>query len=261
MDALPYRLISDADKTTFIDNLLPTLSTWAGMWFYASPQINLHVDTVQAPAFSSHEKWLILGEEPDAWVAWKLDGVINREMLGMMFDASLGWSTKTTVLMQELLNECMAGFANAIFSAISLPPSTDTPRISSLETLRIGHGSGVLIAELGSAFPKQSLLFGGDVVERAIKLTHRPLPSLSQLVSRASSVGNYVTRLEVTAGKAELTLQDIALLEVGDVIPLDTTVQAPFFVRTAEGVSIATAHLGLYGTHKAIKFIDDNKHA
>lgn len=257
INALPFRLVSQLDQKKFADNLHGILTDWAKNWFQTNPGVSLSFLGNERISFLSDDKWLILGEAPDLWIAWKHDGGTTRDLLRMMFNSPVGSSAKATPLMQEILKECVIGFAESIFGALGLLHLSGKGQTTSLSSLRTNTGSGMLLGELQGEFPRQVIAFGGDLVERMISLTESQ-PSYSRnLASRESAIGNYKASVNVIAGHAELTLSDLANLEVGDVIRLDASVLNPFEVCTAEGLSIAKAHLGIRGDYKAIQLIED----
>lgn len=254
-EALPYRFVGELDKKAVADKFAVALGAWAKSWFQLSSGIDLAwLDSGKITSLSN-EKWLIFGDAPDIWMAWKLDGVVTRDFLGMMFNTSVGSSVKPTPLMQDILKECVANLASEISQATGASALVENEQLL-FGSLRVDQGSGFLLGELGGKFPRQVIAFGGGLVERAINRSPVNV-SLDSLALRESAIGSYMANLQVTAGTAELTLHDLTHLEVGDVIRLDTLVKEPFVVSTKEGVPVAKAHLGIHGNHKAIQLIED----
>lgn len=251
--ALPYRFVSELDKKAVAGKLKVLLAAWGQNWFQPWWDTDLTwLELEKTP--HSNEKWLIFSATQEMWMAWKLDGVVTRDLLGLMFNAPVGSSVKPTPLMQDILKECAASLANEMSQSTEVILTEQEH--TSFSSLRIGQGSGYLLAELGGKFPRQVFALGGGLVEHFINRTPTPA-SLTSLVSRETVIGKYTTNLEVSVGKAELTLRDLTLLEVGDVIRLETSVKEPFVVRTTEGVPVAKAHLGTYDNNKAIQLIED----
>lgn len=261
-NAVPFRLISELDKKAFSSNIVEALHVWVGEWFQTKPKLQIELLDDGDLTCIVHEKWFTLGESPDSWVAWKLDGVVTRDLLSMMFNAPMGSSAKITVLMQEILDECILGLVNGIFASSGIVHTALKKSATLLEPPRVNHGSGALLAELRGDFPHQRIAFGGEIVERMLKLDNNyPLQHPYAIATRESAIVNYKTRLEMIAGSAELTLRDLANLETGDVIRLDTLMGVPFRVRTVEGLPLAKAHLGTYQNSKAIQLIEEEKYA
>ena len=253
--ALPFRLISEGDKRRIVERLLQLSQSWGNDWFIDQLDFQVHMSSAIDFCLAPGEQWMVFGTPPDKWFAWKIDGASSREWLGMIFGTPLGVSAKNTPLMHDMLQECVAGLAQELATAIGeqvLIKQGSSP--STLKSLRTGYGSGAILAELRGGAQRQTIALGGDIVEQWT----RSLPleeTHTQLTPRRSAIGELQTSLEVVAGQAELTLRDIIGLEVGDVIQIDKKLGEAFEIR-AGGMRVTNARLGIRGDHKAIQLIE-----
>lgn len=255
-NVVPFRLLSEQDRQQVAGSFIEVLNGWFENWFQFNSNIQVHwLVSEESPAIT-HDKWFIWGEAPDLWMAWKQDDAMTRDLLGMMFNASIWSSVKTTPLMHEILKECATSLAQAVFAACGASFATEPVRLES-GMLRVGYGSGTLFCELQGKFLRQEIAIGGELAARLITPADSAASSLPTLAIRAAAIVNHVASFDVVAGHAELTLHDLANLDIGDVIRLDATVHTPFVMRAAGGAPIAKASLGIHGNHKAIQLIED----
>lgn len=254
--ALPFRLISEVSKRQISEAFLHVCQEWAEKWFLEKPAFDAEITSSHENLSISGEQWMIFSSSLDVWFAWKIDGAATREWLGLIFGSPLGVSIKSTPLMQDMLQECVTSLAQELAAAIGdsnfVQQQLNTPIKKGLRT---GYGSGAIVVELFGGAQRQVIALGGGVIERWMKSSEQVQPDVKLLESRRSAVGTLKTALEVVAGHAELTLNDIVGLEVGDVIQIDTKLGEAFEIR-AEGLHVATARLGVRGNQKAIQLIE-----
>lgn len=252
--ALPFRLISESSKRQISEAFLHTCQEWAEKWFLEKPAFHAEITSSHENLSISSEQWMIFSSSSDVWFAWKIDGAATREWLGLIFGSPLGVSIKSTPLMQDMLEECVTSLAQELAAAIGDSNLNQQQLNTPIKKgLRTGYGSGAIVVELFGGAQRQVIALGGGVIERWVKSPEQP--DVKLLESRRSAVGTLKTALEVVAGHAELTLNDIVGLEVGDVIQIDTKLGEAFEIR-AEGLHVATARLGVRGNQKAIQFIE-----
>lgn len=253
MAALPFRLNGSAQHAAVLEALSQPINSWSSHWFSTKPTIVPKIrneDTVDWKV----EPWFVVGSAPDLWMAWKLDSAACKELVAAMVQGTLGVSAKTTPLVTSLMQDAVKD----LFLRVShLHPEMQLVH-EPLDTalgLRSGYGSGTLQLELSGDFVRQHLVLGGGVVE--LLASRESAINRSRLIARDQLLGGYSTQLEVQVGKAEITLQELADMEVGDVIQLQTHINQPFEVLSPNSSQpIARVHLGLIGNHKAIQFID-----
>lgn len=256
MQALPFRLSSEATRHAVAASLEKIAEEWGAHWFTHASSIELTISSdVSAPAAAGD--WLVIGQAPDHWLAWRLDADSARGLVATMVNHGLGASSKLSPviagLMHELVHDFFARIRQAFPDAKLLPIVLPADAYA---TLRSAYGSGALQVELTGSFPKQQLLLGGGIAELCLppqRATGKPVT----LLPREQSLDIYPANLEVTVGHAEMTLQDLADMEVGDVILLQAKVADSFQVKARDGKkTLAKVHLGLLDEHKAIQFIE-----
>lgn len=255
-EVLPYRLNSQLDKTALVDRLRDLLKAWREEWLQKPVELSLDWLSEEESANYIEGKWLLSGEAPDSWLAWKFDSGLANELLSLMFNVPLESATNLTPLTQEISKECLASLGNAIFASFAMPKYSGSEWAESLADVRISKGSGALIGIIkGFALP-QYIAIGGEVIKQMIGSKAGNAANSYPLVSRESVLGNHGTCLEVTMGTAQLTLEALANIEVGDVIKINTSIQQPLKVKTSEGVTIAGALLGVKDDYKAIQITE-----
>ena len=256
MEALLFRLVRGAARQARESTLTSIAEEWSAHWFPTASSVQVTVaNEVVAPA--PEQAWLVIGQAPDHWLAWRLDPESARAMVAAMVNHGLGASSKLTPLVAGLSHELVHDFFARLRQQFPEAKLLDAVLgAESYAALRTVYGSGAVQVELKGVFPNQQLVLGGGIVELCQPQQGSAVKPAA-LQAREQSLDIYPARIEVTAGHAEMTLQDLADMEVGDVILLQSKVADSFQVKSSDGKkTLAKVHLGLLGEHKAIQFIE-----
>ncbi|MGY1490767.1 FliM/FliN family flagellar motor switch protein [Methylobacillus pratensis] len=254
--ALTFRLIAASGRAAVEETLETVFSEWSKAWLGEDARLSYDVDS--ASTIEPGDGWLIVGNAPESWVAWNLAESRGRELVSAMLKQSGGLSSKPSPLTSAVQQEAVLDLFRRIqpLSSHELAQQYQGEK----SQLRTGYGSGVVHLQISGTLGQQELLIGGAVAAAlgAFKLTR---PSRTQaLVQRGQTLGRYVAHLEVLAGQAEITVQDLSGIEVGDVIRLSAKSTEALLVRSLTGgngkQAVAKAYLGLQGGHKAIQFLE-----
>lgn len=254
MSALPFRLFSEFQVLSFRKLLEQAISEWEKTWFVDEFRSVINFEDVR-PSLVKGE-WLIFEQDIDSWVAWKSGDEAMHHLVATIFNAT-AVTQKSKSLVEELFRECIRNFIQEIRK--NLPEAAfdfQTEQIDTLESLRLGYGSGALLAEVQGAFSRQYVAFGGGLIESLIG-TDKRHETRYDLVKREFAIESYKANLEVTIGSADVTLADISNIDVGDVIQLNTQIGQPLVVRTPTGTPIASGQLGIFNNHKAVQLINE----
>ncbi len=158
----------------------------------------------------------------------------------------------------KILDQLMSEVANFVCSSLELQPS-EFRVVDRIEDMGHWRDGG---AEAEAHRLCVDLVFEGPAMESSFQLYLPGFKSSAQ-DSPAESLElsdhcNQVT-VEVGAflGSNDLPLNEILELQVGDVIPLGTTVDEPLLLR-AEGCVFGTGHVGNYRGNLAVRVIEIN---
>ncbi|MBI3900272.1 MAG: FliM/FliN family flagellar motor switch protein [Gammaproteobacteria bacterium] len=105
--------------------------------------------------------------------------------------------------------------------------------------------------DIGDGLSWVLLLYPKTTQALTSTLKVRQVPAVLTPTRRA--IESQTAAIEVTAGDAELTLQEMATLAVGDVIRLDHKLEDPLPVLFGDDGRLVAGHLGTAGEHKAIQ--------
>jgi len=254
--ALPFRLLSDADKQSVFNSINAVSKDWTTDWFTSPLAVNLSIND-EAMKWGGGE-WFVIGDAPDTWLAWSMEPTGCRQMVAAMFGTSLSDSSRATPLVKALVQESVSNLfqriANLLGKNLNLQIYSEPSK-----ALRSGYGSGAIQIELIGDLFKQHLILGGGVIEFLCSSNSNKEAAVTniRLVNREKTLGKHSARLQVHVGKAEITLQDLAEMQVGDVIRLQAGVKDSFLVQSSDSNQlVARAHLGVVGKHKAIQLIE-----
>lgn len=253
--ALPFRLLGESDLSAVRKVLQREAEAWSAVWFDAAPTPDFDVSDMADADTPSAGPWMIVGADPDAWVAWGLTGRPWRDFARLLLNAPVGPSASPSPLVESLLSECLLDLSARLFKAAGVGPQIHSPMEASLATVRTGYGAGSVVGQLGGDLPRQAFALGGAVVAGLVGERPRAAPDTAALVARESAVTTGMTRLEVVLGQAELSLAELANVSAGDVIRLQSPFREPLTVNASDGRPLLRAHLGTRGHHKAIQVI------
>ncbi|MCB5191889.1 FliM/FliN family flagellar motor C-terminal domain-containing protein [Methylobacillus arboreus] len=251
--ALPFRLIAASGRVAVEETLKAVFSDWSKAWLGEDAKCSYAVDSDSA--IGPDDEWLIVGNAPESWVAWNLADSQGRELVSAMMKQSSGLSSKPSPLTSALRQEALLD----LFRRIQTLSSHELAQQYQGEKrqLRTGYGSGVVHLQISGILGQQELLIGGAVAEALGAFKPTRSPHAQAMVQRGRTLGRYVAHLEVLAGQAEITVQDLSGIEVGDVIRLSAKSADALLVRSLTGKQpVAKAYLGLQGNHKAIQFLE-----
>ncbi len=254
-DYLPFRLVSDTQKKEIDTKLSLIVNGWLKIWFSSLPDLSIaKIETDQVLFFNANE-WLVFGRAPDAWVAWKLDGIVSRELLSMMFNFSIGNSAKLSPIMIDIVKDAAFSFVSELTTYCQSDNQSFSELSEPVDSLRTGWGSGTISVKFKIGTVQQHIAIGGDYVGLLSPLGPYNIQGVS-LTKREDAINDYKTSLDVLVGNTDVTLDELANLEVGDVIRLGSLIQEPFSIRSSDGKPMANAYLGVNGNFKVVKLIE-----
>jgi flagellar motor switch/type III secretory pathway protein FliN len=196
-------------------------------------------------------------------LAFGLEGAAGRLLIAtvpveMQCDL-LGVPTSRTVA------ESTSDTANAVFAEAMQALCQRIARAKSTEAMTIAPLAGDNLARAWSAYGLTiTLKLSADRVLLRLRMFPQlllaMLPSqgikpMDPLTSRRSAIGNEKVDVQAWLGEAEVTLGELANLQLGDVILLDTNISGAGHLALPDGRQIAPVRLGSAAGHRAVSVV------
>lgn len=247
MQAYPYRLVGASVKAEVRKTLHAVLDQWSREWFISLPAYEVRIDDV----IPVDLEWHARRGSSDDWVASAAKERAQRDFTQLLFGQAAG--STPSALLADVWHECVTDLMKRLQPADS--GESMYLAASSLDGLHIGAGGGALYAGFEGGLPLHGLALGGAWVEQ-IGANVLPAPRADvTLTPRHMLLSKGSTRIELSLGKAELPLSELATIAVGDVLSLDISYKDPLPLRTIDGQALCKAYLGRMGQNKAIQII------
>lgn len=113
-------------------------------------------------------------------------------------------------------------------------------------------GSGAVVFEILIGCASLRLILSPKLAVRGCMKNNVVEPTLPSIDFR-NVLKNEIFELHVVAGEAEIKIGSLETLMVGDVIRLNTKVEAPFLLTDKDGSRIGNAYLGSLNSNKAVQ--------
>ncbi len=251
MNVRPFRLWGDSAKAELCRVLREPLAAWGEAWLsrhtlstvVVVPNVSLPDDGDMAHAGSGGH-----------WVAIRRLEADWRPAAAAVFggEDGLGGAQSSPVTRSVLLDagrDLIERLAHAagVTAAAGGEAALDCQPDSGALRVEARFGALCLIIDIG-----------GDAVAALTAKRVRPASAQVRLDRREAGIVTGQVTLEAWVGGAELTVGELAGLEVGDVIRLDSLPTAPLSLRTRSGAVVARGHLGLKDGHKALQLSPQN---
>lgn len=224
-------------------------------WFSEDKHFQFTVAQKNQQLYLDKKEWRFYGNSSDFWLAFKVNDDIKSKLLSSMFEVGLQQIPKSTKFMEHIFQDFIDSNLNALFALAN----SECLHNDDISSFKLAFGSGALTGNFSSGYISLQVAFGGELIKSIcgeVNQNNRNLALLNELTDRSISVENYKAAIEVMAGKAEITIQDFARMEIGDTIVLDRRVEDPFFAQSLDSVFIAHAQLGKLENKKTIQLIE-----
>ncbi len=256
MNVSPFKLLNESELLQIKSSLQRALDRWRGNWFGDAPDWG--VAAMQAgklpPPGASEEASRIRSLGGETWVAAfagrRFGGVLAAALAGRAFEGER--SSAATPLIRDAADRCLAALCDEIVgSPAGAGPQGETKAtgFSLRPALRAGSGAAAAIVEI--AGERLTLLLGRELVLGMIAAPGAA--PRGGLATRAQSIHGGKVRVRVVAGSAELDVSALCSVAPGDVILLDTGLDAAFGLVNAEGLALARGYLGTREGRKAFQ--------
>jgi hypothetical protein len=249
MNVKPFNLLGRNEHDCLVQHGVRTLESWRDEWLVGelvvSAEIEQTLPPIRADAWSkcfrvgAHALRLTLHGGWEASLSAALLGVSSGDEAEAMEAESLALGT---------IDRCLRALAASLLPGGS--PLLETPPSEFVEEGAVGirckFSSGLVLTFVLSAESIEQLLMSKLPVARA----------LGGLTPRKEAIGNETLALHVVLGEAEISLEELRTLAPGDVVRVDRRIGDPLAVQLDNGRTVAGAHLGIKGDHRAIQLIN-----
>lgn len=252
---LPFVLTSEESTKQLISKINTFLPDIYCGWFSDECHFQFTVAQKNQQLYLDKKEWRFYGNTSDFWLAFKVNDEIKSKLLSSMFEVSPQQIPNPTKFMEHIFQD----FINSNLIALFALAKSEYLHKDDITNFKLAFGSGALMGHFSSGTTSLPVAFGGELIKSICEEINQKTKTsvlLNELTDRSISVENYKAAIEVIAGKAEITIQDFARMEIGDTILLDRRVEEPFFVQSPNSLFIAHAQLGRLENKKAIQLIE-----
>lgn len=250
----PFTLLCEAMEKELTAKMDAWLRDLYSGWFSDADKYFFTITNKNKALQIDNNIWDIYGNSSTYWLAFKKDVSAKNKVIAEMFELDSHASFKTTKFTETIYQDFIDSCVSSIFERTNLTyiRGTDILKVSA------DFGSGAITGTLSNGTVSLPVTLGGDLVKAICSESNQKLQSIKpahNLASREGSVDKYKSKLEVSAGKAKISLRDFSIMEVGDIVILDTEVGSPFAVYLP-GKAPLQAQLGNLINKKAIQLIE-----
>ena len=247
MAVQPFLLINHTERVSVVANVQKALHVWEEEWFAASARLT--VVLVDGSDVREH-----------TWKSYKTTGraSVSISMPEDWHRGATSWITGNAGVVEKdgevaavVMNQLLRSLAAALLGTMgdkALPIiEVEAPADHSFTA-----AGGVFVqcrAETGIEF---RLWLSPDVVEDWVAHIGVPNAHRISLMPARQAIAERTVSVEAILGEAELTLDELQTLGIGDVIRLDRRLDEPLTVRISSAVACA-GFLGTAGEQKAVQ--------
>ena len=255
-----FRLYSENDLKRIVDRTQRALSGWASQWFPSASCEAEIADSVSDAAAEASSRWLmaargdstLLGiEHPPGW-----ERRLKTALTGLPSDDVPEPSPVTSEMSEVLLRslaECVLRESGLVSSAKDCSWSAQPPALH--DARRSGGGFLGVICRVGDIFTLRLVFWPDLIAGFTDEDARRRAAGSGNVIPRTRAIETQTVVLEAVAGEAELSLNELQTLAVGDVIRLDGWIEQPIVVRLSDMRHVCSGHLGMAKGRKAVRLV------
>lgn len=257
MSVTRFCLLNDTERKLLARKLQQAVANWQGDWFSADvPSSTALANLVDNPV--SRYRWM-RGSTPRGLSA----------AVGVPVDADWGLGFALTALANTAANsaggdiaraleiELLRGLIRALLMesgrADPLDPVTWSDGIDDDDSFDAVRGFVCAEYQLRGSHAGLVMMLYPETTSAYLATLERAVKPAGAMVPAGHALESQPVRVEVVAGEAELLLQELATLAVGDVVRLDRNIAQPLQLVISGGEAISAAHLGAAGDQKAVQ--------
>jgi hypothetical protein len=245
----PYLLVNKSERERIEVCVRSALESWQAEWFPESLEATVVVMDDVPPPGAAERVWKSFQTVDGAGVSIGLPTDWER--------AAVTWMTGTRQapaergeLASSVNEQLVRALVTALFRAAG-KDGVKSPSVLESDEVRKNAADIVVQCVLGA---EAELWFrlGPKTIDIWVANVAAPVAPRTALVPAREAVAGRAVSLRTFLGEAELTLNELQTLGVGDVIRLDRKLDQPLVVRLSD-VSVCTGYLGTIGDRKAVQ--------
>lgn len=269
MNVRPFRLLGATALNALDDKANDAIRGWVDAWFAAplppSATDGVRVRTTTPSDFEGATEdhwWRIIGPHPH-WLGLHIPTGARRAIAERLHGFQSGpLPDRSSSLSQQLLNRVFLDLGQRLLTAYGVTLESGVARIVQQTPVPSvwQRGSGAVVAEMQSGGEKVILLLPPELTVKPLS-ENQPRQG-APLAARGDSLDSQAVRLRAWVGTAELRLDAMQGLRVGDVIRLDCGIDQPLRllldVPGREERPLARGYLGTAQGHQAVQLVKDS---
>lgn len=259
-----FTLLGRTDRGAIVECLREALTQWGNEWCCLDvgvPEVDLITESLCKVPLPLCE-WRTGALVGDIKAAVGLTAQASGALLSALIHGSL-LPVTNHFKSAEVEMELRIGAVDALIAA--LLEHSDTAAIpikyhsKKLEDAVLDLQQDVMVARCRLLSIEMFIVVYSGLTERCVRRRSRDtVRDDPEVMSVRDAVAAQTLTLEICAGAAEFTLEDLNELAVGDVIVLDRRLNEPLVIEVAEGVRCAVGYLGFQAGHKAVQIAISN---
>lgn len=251
MNTSAFKLINRTESAQLCERLQREAAQWGAEWLSRElPSPRVSAMPLATAELANEGKWTVYRDRAEGAAV----AVTSHETsLRLRLSGTMDIKSADDATLHQLEVRAIAALLGALTRANStgsMPEQGDYQRR--------GSGYVLLHCVFDDALSLHVLLWP-QTVNAWLESISRAAPVRSPgLASRRDALGERTVTLEVLAGAAEISFDELRALSAGAVIKLDRTLDQPFDIQLDGGERIGAGHLGLHGRARAVQIIKTN---
>jgi flagellar motor switch/type III secretory pathway protein FliN len=255
----PYLLFGGTELNRLEQTLALVTAAWAERWLSAG-SAEVRAEMLGAEAERNGD-WLALKSGASAVYLKRPVGIYKALALAMFGDVAKapGLSDAPSPMVAGTLASALQDLGAAVLAALN--PAKESPDVLSIAAPPPAEtwdpGAGALMIRIECKPLQLRLLLPGSLSAAYLRgaETARASPSAAPLENPLSMLATRSVRVAAQLGEAEIDIGTLQSLAVGDVIKLDTRVDQPAQLLSADGTPLCHGYLGTRDGYKSLQLI------
>ena len=256
----PYRLYGESQTRPALEHARQIVDAWLGDWACErGARLSARLQTLHSPLMSQESAFLrVTGLEGD-WCAVGLAPEFAAGFYRLMFNLrSPGIGGEYLGVMSTVVEEALADLCFRLLGSDGLVGTLGGHTVTgALPHEAHVPGSGCLTLSVDIAGAETAVWLSRVLVERWVKNVPARTPAVAEqaptLVSPQHAISGQKVRARVRLGDADLTLGELAVLAVGDVIKLDNGIADQAELAFQDSHTKCLGYLGTSGGNYALR--------
>jgi flagellar motor switch/type III secretory pathway protein FliN len=253
MEYRPYKLLNATELAEIGKQAEAAFSTWVSDWLGVADMAM--VECRRAAEFDmtnypEKSNWTCIGADREEWIALARTAAFTAQLRTRLIPdqhtPANSAATEKSPMLSDLLESALTDFLRMFAAAPAQAHQVPAERFRDI-------GSGAAVAEIDWKEAKLALVISPPLVASMLSRIGPRAARKGSLVKVNEALANGRMNLKVMVGEAEVELGLLQTIAVGDVIKLNTRVDEPLQVVTADGLRLCRAFLGIRNGRKSIQ--------